>query len=96
MKYDKSMILIHHSILTGDVTPLLNPLLLSAFVREHEVESVFCGHTHLMDLRKSTDLYFDSSFTQYLIGSLSSSNRVGDDNNFLFLKIGEHPGCRFI
>ncbi len=86
IKYDKSMMLIHHSILTGDVTPLLNPLLLTAFVREHEIEAVFCGHTHLMDLRKSTDLYFDSSFTQYLIGSLSSSNRVGDDNNFLFLE----------
>jgi len=86
MKYDKSMMLIHHSILTGDVTPLLNPLVLTAFVRKHEVEAVFCGHTHLMDLRKSTDLYFDSSFTQYLVGSLSSSNRMGDDNNFLFLK----------
>ncbi len=86
MKYDRSLMLIHHSILTGDVTPLLNPLVLTAFVRKHKVEAVFCGHTHLMDLRKSTDLYFDSSFTQYLVGSLSSSNRVGDDNNFLFLK----------
>jgi len=86
MKYDKSMMLIHHSILTGDVTPLLNPLLLTAFVREHEIKSVFCGHTHLLDLKKSTDLYYDCSFTQYLIGSLSSSNRVGDDNNFLFLE----------
>ncbi|MBW2683717.1 MAG: metallophosphoesterase, partial [Deltaproteobacteria bacterium] len=86
MKYDKSMMLIHHSILTGDVTPLLNPLLLTAFVREHEIEDVFCGHTHLLELRKSTDLYFNNSFTQYLVGSLSSSNRVGDDNMFLFLE----------
>ena len=86
MKYDKSMMLIHHSILTGDVTPLLNPLLLTAFVREHEIEDVFCGHTHLLELRKSTDLYFNNSFTQYLVGSLSSSNRVGDDNMFLYLE----------
>ena len=86
MKYDKSMMLIHHSILTGDVTPLLNPLVLTAFVRKHKIEAVFCGHTHLLQLTKSTDLYFDSSFTQYLVGSLSSSNRMGDDNNFLFLK----------
>jgi len=86
MKYDKSMMLIHHSILTGDVTPLLNPLLLTAFVREHKIEDVFCGHTHLLQLIKSTDLYFDNSFTQYLVGSLSSSNRVGDDNMFLYLE----------
>jgi len=85
-KYDKSMMLIHHSILAGDVTPLLNPLLLTTFVRKHKIEDVFCGHTHLMDLRKSTDLYFDNSFTQYMVGSLSSSNRVGDDNNFLYLE----------
>ena len=86
MEYDRSLMLIHHSILTGDVTPLLNPLTLTGFVRKHNIEAVFCGHTHLMDLRKSTDLYCGSSFTQYLVGSLSSSNRVGDDNNFLFLK----------
>ena len=94
MKYDKSMMLIHHSILAGDVTPLLNPLLLTAFVREHEIEAVFCGHTHLLDFRKSTDLYFNSSFIQYLIGSLSSSNRVGDDNNFLYLKNWGTPEMR--
>jgi len=86
LKYDKSMMLIHHSILTGDVTPLLNPLLLTAFVREHKIEDVFCGHTHLLELIKSTDLYFNNSFTQYLIGSLSSSNCVGDDNMFLYLE----------
>ncbi len=86
MKYDKSMMLIHHSILSGDVTPLLNPLVLTAFVREHKIEDVFCGHTHLLQLIKSTDLYFDNSFTQYLVGSLSSSNRVGDDNMFLYLE----------
>ncbi len=86
MKYDKSIMLIHHSILAGDVTPLLNALSLTAFVREHKIEDVFCGHTHLLELRKSTDLYFKNSFTQYLVGSLSSSNRVGDDNMFLYLE----------
>ena len=86
MKYDKSMMLIHHSILAGDITPLLNPLILTAFVREHKIEDVFCGHTHLLDLRKSTDLHFDSSFTQYMIGSLSSANRVADYNMFFYLE----------
>lgn len=86
MKYDKSILLIHHSILVGDITPLLNPLLLAAFIREHRIEDVFCGHTHVLTLRKSTDLYLHSSFTQYMVGSLSSSNRMGDDNMFLYLE----------
>ena len=86
MKYDKSILLIHHSILVGDITPLLNPLLLADFVREHHIEDIFCGHTHRLTLRKSTDLYLHSSFTQYMVGSLSSSNRMGDDNMFLYLE----------
>ncbi|MBL4902831.1 metallophosphoesterase [Desulfocapsa sp. AH-315-G09] len=86
MKYDKSMMLIHHPILVGDITPLLNPLLLTAFIKEHNIGDVFCGHTHRLDLRKSTDLCSKSSFTQYNVGSLSSSNRMGDDNMFLYLE----------
>lgn len=86
MRYDTSMIMIHHPILAGDPTPLLNPLLLTDFATEHEIEDVFCGHTHLINLRKSTDLVLKKSITQYMVGSLSSGNRVGDDNNFLFLE----------
>ncbi|MFK5926099.1 MAG: hypothetical protein QM483_05675, partial [Desulfuromusa sp.] len=86
MKYDKSILLIHHSILAGDITPLLNPLLLAGFVRKHHIADVFCGHTHVLTLRKSIDLYLHSSFTQYMVGSLSSSNRMGDDNMFLYLE----------
>ena len=86
MKYDKAMIMIHHPILAGDPTPLLNPLLLTDFAIEHKIEDVFCGHTHLIDLRKSTDLILKNSITQYMVGSLSSRNLVGDDNNFLFFE----------
>jgi predicted phosphodiesterase len=78
------MILIHHSILATDEGPLLNSMLLTDFVREHKVEHVFCGHTHQLDLRKSTDLYFNYSFNQYMCGSLSSCNHRDDDNMFLF------------
>ena len=84
MRYDKSMILIHHSILATDEGPLQNSLRLTDFVREHKVEHVFCGHTHQLDLRKSTDLYFDYSFNQFMCGSLSSCNHRDDDNMFLF------------
>jgi 3',5'-cyclic AMP phosphodiesterase CpdA len=86
MKYDKSIMLIHHSILATDEGPLQNSLLLTDFVRENKIEDVFCGHTHQLDLRKSTDLYFDSSFTQYMVGSLSSCNHANDDNMFLYFE----------
>ncbi len=84
MKYDKSMILIHHSILATDEGPLQNSMLLTDFVRENKIEHVFCGHTHQLDLRKSTDLYFNNSFNQYMCGTLSSCNHRDDDNMFLF------------
>jgi len=94
MKYDKSMMLVHHSILATDEGPLQNSMLLTDFVREHKVEHVFCGHTHQLDLRKSTDLYFDYSFTQYMCGSLSSCNHRDDDNMFLFYEKWGTPEMR--
>jgi 3',5'-cyclic AMP phosphodiesterase CpdA len=86
LKYDKSMMLIHHSILTMDSEPLLNSFHVTDFIRKHEIEDVFCGHTHRLDLRKNTDLRFNSSFTQYMVGSLSSRNLMGNDNQFLYLE----------
>lgn len=91
MKYDTSMVLIHHSILATDEGPLLNSMLLTDFVRVNKVGHVFCGHTHQLDLRKSTDLYFDYSFTQYMSGSLSSCNHRDDDNMFLFYENWDTP-----
>jgi len=86
VKYDKSLLLIHHSILTMDAEPLRNSFHVTAFVREHKIEDVFCGHTHRLDLRKSIDLYYKNSFTQYMVGSLSSSNLMGNDNQFLYFE----------
>ena len=86
LKYDKSIMLIHHSILTMDAEPLRNSFHVTAFVRKHKIEDVFCGHTHRLDLRKSTDLYYKSSLTQYMVGTLSSSNLMGNDNQFLYLE----------
>lgn len=94
MKYDTSMILIHHSILATDEGPLQNSMLLIDFIREHKVEHVFCGHTHQLDLRKTTDLYFNNSFNQYMCGTLSSCNHRDDDNMFLFYENWGTPGMR--
>jgi len=85
-KYDKSMMLIHHSILATDEGPLLNSLPLIDFIREHEIKDVFCGHTHQLDLRNTTDLYFNYSFTQYMVGSAASCNHADDDNMFLYFE----------
>ncbi|MFW2368654.1 MAG: metallophosphoesterase family protein [Desulforhopalus sp.] len=86
LKYDKSMILIHHSILTMDSEPLINSFHVTDFIRKHKIEDVFCGHTHRLDLRKSTDLRSKSSFTQYMVGSASSRNLMGNNNQFLYLE----------
>ena len=86
MKYDKSLLLNHHSILTMDAEPLRVSFHVTAFVREHKIEDVFCGHTHRLDLRKSIDLYYRDSFTQYMVGSLTSSNLMGNDNQFLYFE----------
>jgi len=84
LKYDKSMMLIHHPILTMDTEPLRNSFHVTDFISKHKIEDVFCGHTHRLDLRKSTDLRLNSSFTQYMVGSLSSSNLMGNDNQLLY------------
>ncbi len=86
LKYDKSILLIHHSVLTMDKEPLRSSFHVTDFVRKHRIKDIFCGHTHRLDLQKSSDLYLKNSFTQYMVGTLSSSNRMGNDNQFLYLK----------
>jgi 3',5'-cyclic AMP phosphodiesterase CpdA len=84
LNYDKALLLVHYSILGTDAHPLHNPLRLIDFVREHNIEHVFCGHTHELELRRSTDLYYGNTFTQYMCGSLSSCNNKNDSNMFLY------------
>ncbi|RLC16772.1 MAG: metallophosphoesterase [Deltaproteobacteria bacterium] len=83
MEYDLPLLLIHHSILGTDEEPLKNSIRVSDFVRKHKIENVFCGHTHEMELRRTTDLYHGHSFTQFMCGTLSSCNHANDDNMFL-------------
>lgn len=84
MTYEKAALLVHYSILGTDAHPLHNPLRLIDFVREHNIEHVFCGHTHELEIRRSTDLYHGHTFTQYMCGSLSSCNNTNDSNMFLY------------
>ena len=84
--YDKIILLNHHSILDTDSDPLYNSRIVVEFVREHNIEHVFCGHTHQLSIMKSTDFYHKHSFTQYKNGSLSSGNTLDDTNMFLYYK----------
>jgi 3',5'-cyclic AMP phosphodiesterase CpdA len=84
--YDRIMLLNHHSILDTDTDPLFNSRIVVEFVREHNIEHVFCGHTHQLSVMKSTDLYHQHTFTQYKNGSLSRANAPSDTNMFLYYK----------
>lgn len=84
LTYDEIILLNHHSILDTDSDPLFNSERIIDFVRKHNIEHVFCGHTHKLKLMKSIDLYHQHFFTQYKNGSLSSRNTPNDSNMFLF------------
>ena len=83
-EYDLPLLLIHHSLLGTDECPLINSSSLIDFVHKHKIESVFCGHTHELELMRTTDLYCGQSFNQFMCGSLSSINHANDDNMFLY------------
>ncbi|WP_299983008.1 metallophosphoesterase [Desulfobacula sp.] len=84
IEYDLPLLLIHHSLLGTDECPLKNSSSIIDFVHEHKIENVFCGHTHELELMRTTDLYNGNSFTQFMCGSLSSINHINDDNMFLY------------
>lgn len=84
--YDNIVLLNHHSILDTDSDPLFNSRIVVEFVRENNIEHVFCGHTHQLSIMRSTDLYHKHSFTQYKNGTLSSANTPNDTNMFLYYK----------
>jgi predicted phosphodiesterase len=84
MEYDLPLLLIHHSILGTDEEPLKNSKRVIDFVWKHNIETVFCGHTHELELNRSEDLYRQHTFTQFMCGSLSSCNHANDDNMFLY------------
>lgn len=84
--HDLALLLTHYSILGTDECPLKNSAVLIDFVQQHKIEFVFCGHTHDLELMKTTDLYQGHSFNHFMCGTLSSSNIENNDNMFLFYK----------
>ncbi len=88
--HDRILLLTHYSILGTDECPLKNSAVLIDFVHQHKIEYVFCGHTHDLELMKTTDLYKGHGFNHFRCGSLSSSNIENDDNMFVYY---ENLGC---
>ncbi len=86
IEHDLPLLLIHHSLLGTDECPLKNSSSIIDFVHRHKIENVFCGHTHELEIMRTTDLYNGNSFTQFMCGSLSSANHTNDDNMFLYYK----------
>ena len=84
IEYDLPLLLTHYSILGTDECPLKNSDVLIDFVQEHGIEYVFCGHSHDLELMRTTDLYNQHSFYHFRCGSLSSCNNENDDNMFVF------------
>lgn len=84
--YDLALLLTHYSILGTDECPLKNSAVLIDFVQKHKIEFVFCGHTHDLELMRTTDLYQGHSFNHFMCGTLSSSNIENNDNMFLYYK----------
>ncbi|AGF79293.1 putative phosphohydrolase [Desulfocapsa sulfexigens DSM 10523] len=84
LEYDLPLLLTHHSILGTDECPLKNSSVLIDFVQKHKIEYVFCGHTHELELMRTTDLYHGHTFFHFMCGSLSSCNHSNDDNMFLY------------
>jgi predicted phosphodiesterase len=84
LSYDQVILLNHHSILETDSDPLFNSSRVFDFIKKHNIQHVFCGHTHKLSVMKSIDLYHQFSFTQYKNGTLTSHSHPSDTNMFLF------------
>ena len=83
--YDIPLLLTHYSILGTDECPLKNSAALIEFVQKHKIEYVFCGHTHVLELMRTHDLYHRHTFNHFMCGSVSARN-LYNDNMFLFYK----------
>ncbi len=92
--YDKILLMCHHALLETDNDPLYNSYRLHNFINKHKIEHIFCGHTHKLSLKESTDHYHQHTVTQYVSGSLSSSSHSEDTNMFLFYENWAEKGMR--
>lgn len=82
LKFDRCLMLAHHSVLSTDEDPLINSKRVTDFMFEQGVEATFCGHTHELDIVEVSDIVRGQKFRQFMCGSLSSVNIPRDTNMF--------------
>ena len=84
--YDRAIMLAHHPIVVTDPDPLIDSKRVADFVLDNQIEAVFCGHTHEVDMVEVSDLVRKAKFRQFMTGSLSSANVYRDKNMFTTIK----------
>ncbi|MBL4786180.1 MAG: metallophosphoesterase [Cohaesibacteraceae bacterium] len=82
IKFDRALLMTHHSLLSTDDDPLINSKRVTDFVLRAGIEATFCGHTHELDMVEVSDLIRGNKFRQFMCGSLSSVNIPREDNMF--------------
>jgi 3',5'-cyclic AMP phosphodiesterase CpdA len=93
-EYDLALLMTHYSILGTDECPLKNSACVIEFLRQHKIEYVFCGHTHELELMRTTDIYHGNSFIQMMCGTLSSLNDVPGGHMFLYYENFDSPDMK--
>lgn len=83
LSYDIPLLLIHHSVLQTNEDPLSNSQKVIDFINMHKIGYVLCGHTHEIDVRKSSDLITHHQFIQFMCGTTASCSVPRGDNVFL-------------
>lgn len=82
LTYDRALMLSHHSSLSTDEDPTWNSKRVTDFILEHNIEAVFCGHTHELDIVEVSDIVRGGAYRQFMCGSLASINISRDSNMF--------------
>lgn len=93
-EYDLALLVTHYSILGTDEHPLKNSACMIAFVRQHKIEYVFCGHTHHLELMRTIDVCHGNSFIQLMCGTLTSRNDATDGRMFLYYENFGNPDMK--
>jgi 3',5'-cyclic AMP phosphodiesterase CpdA len=82
LTYDRALLMSHHPALATDEDPLINSKRLTDFVLQNEIEAVFCGHTHELEIMEVRDVLRGGSFRHFMCGSLSSVNLPRESNMY--------------
>lgn len=82
--YEQRFLLIHHSVMATDESPLVNSQRVIDFITFNKINYVFCGHTHEIDFRISKDIPNKHQFFQLMSGA-TACNDMGHYGKNVFV-----------